>query len=146
MSTDDYSSRLTKIFGDLLLKLLEATYEIPLDWIGLISGELGLTAGAAYLANPKIKMMVFEAPYGAEEPALTNLQAAKKKRPDVIFMVLHDPVHPTQDSEHQWLFEEAGADYVMIARANPEEIMEQIVFIATSEGFIEKPSAFVPHA
>jgi len=135
--TKNASRRLIDVNGGLVVQLFAVTYQIPCEWLARMSGELGLTEEAeAVLANPQVRVMIFEAPYGAEKIALRNFEAAKKHRPEVIFLVLQDPISFQDYEEHQRLFEEAGADYVLYAHLDPSEMMERIAKI--SQPFMKK--------
>ena len=111
MRTSD-SDKQTHVLGEILLRpLLRFECKQPLGKIGWMSAVLGITEDVeAYLADPELKLMIVEEPlFEVEAQSITNFQIAKKKRPDVAFIVSLS----TGEEEGYAKFRAAGADHVV---------------------------------
>lgn len=138
--TTSATERQTYIFGEaFFMRYLVGYHKLPQEQLGWMSAELGLTKGAkAYLAKPQLKLMIVEAPYGAGDQPLTHFQAAKARRPEVAFLVISSPVHDYDEEEHNRLFQEAGAEYIISLFSDWGQEIERIDQIA--EEFAKKIS------
>ena len=138
--TTSGTKRQTEIFGEaFLIRYLVRHHQLPQEQLGWMSAELGLTEKVrAYLANPQLKLMIVEAPYGAEAQPLTHFRTAKAQRPDVAFLVVSSPVHYYDEEEHNRLFQAAGAEYIISLFSDWDQEIERIDQIAAE--FAKKSS------
>lgn len=103
---------MSQVFGEkLLMALLSGLCKQPLGKIGWMGAVRGITLAAeAYLADPELKLMIVEEQsFEVEAQSVKNFQTAKKKRPDVTFIVLIS----THEEEDHDLYRKAGAEYVV---------------------------------